>query len=196
MATEASTGRSDAYDRLLNAVVEHVAQQGIGDQSLRQIATAVGTSHRMLLYHFGSKEGLLSEVVRTVEERQRSVFRGVRDEDQLGTAERGRKFWSLVTQQSIIYGPLFFELAGQAMQGRSHALTFLESLVDPWVDELAALWVESGLSPADARVRARLSLGTARGLMFDLLVTGDVTGVTEAMDLFVDWTERDRDVAT
>ncbi|MDT7648160.1 MAG: hypothetical protein QOC75_5160, partial [Pseudonocardiales bacterium] len=38
--------------------------RGISDLSLRQLADALGTSHRMLIYHFGSKEGLLTEVVR------------------------------------------------------------------------------------------------------------------------------------
>ena len=44
-------------------VVDHFVTDGLGDLSLRKIAAAVGTSHRMLLYHFGSKNGLLLEVV-------------------------------------------------------------------------------------------------------------------------------------
>ena len=48
---------------------------GIGDRSLRDIAAAVGTSHRMLIHHFGSREGLLTEVVRTVEANQRASSR-------------------------------------------------------------------------------------------------------------------------
>src|SRR5262245_26432626 len=45
---------------LLAAIVEHLRREGLGDQSLRSIATAVGTSHRMLVYHFGSKDALLA----------------------------------------------------------------------------------------------------------------------------------------
>ena len=54
-------------ERLLDAAIEHFGRHGIGDTSLRGIAEAVGTSHRMLIYHFGSREGLLAEVTREVE---------------------------------------------------------------------------------------------------------------------------------
>src|SRR5262245_580040 len=56
---------------LLDAVAAEVARGGIGDRSLREIGAAVGTSHRMLIHHFGSREGLLTEVVRKVEADQR-----------------------------------------------------------------------------------------------------------------------------
>ena len=52
-----------AKDVLLERVVDHFVADGLGDLSLRKIAGAIGTSHRMLLYHFGSKDGLLLEVV-------------------------------------------------------------------------------------------------------------------------------------
>ena len=48
----------------MDQVVDHFVADGLGDLSLRKIAGAIGTSHRMLLYHFGSKNGLLLEVVR------------------------------------------------------------------------------------------------------------------------------------
>ena len=44
--------------RLLDAVVTYFTEEGLADESLRRIAEAIGTSHRMLLYHFGSKDGL------------------------------------------------------------------------------------------------------------------------------------------
>ena len=42
--------------RAARRVVEEFAARGIGDRSLRDMAEAVGTSHRMLLHHFGSRE--------------------------------------------------------------------------------------------------------------------------------------------
>ena len=66
-AAEAAGARSPgsaASARLLDAAIDHSGRNGIGDTSLRGIAEAVGTSHRMLIYHFGSREGLLAEVTR------------------------------------------------------------------------------------------------------------------------------------
>src|ERR1700735_2091335 len=59
---------SQARDRLLAAAVEQALHGGIIGQSLRQIAAAIGTSHRMLLYHFGSSEGLLVAVCNAINE--------------------------------------------------------------------------------------------------------------------------------
>ena len=59
-----SVPTSQARDRLLEAAVQHALKKGIVDLSLREIALEIGTSHRMLVYHFGSREGLLVAVVR------------------------------------------------------------------------------------------------------------------------------------
>ena len=68
--TQAATGR----DALLQRAIGHFAAHGIGDTSLRALAEAIGTSHRMLIYHFGSREGLLAAVVDTVEEGARETL--------------------------------------------------------------------------------------------------------------------------
>ena len=65
-------------DRLLAAAVDYAAQHGISDVSLRTLAAGLGTSHRMLIHHFGSKEGLLAAVVTEVERRQRDTLLGLR----------------------------------------------------------------------------------------------------------------------
>jgi len=61
---------NDARATLLEAAVDYVASNGLSDLSLRQMAAALGTSHRMLIYHFGSKEQLLVAVVNEMERRQ------------------------------------------------------------------------------------------------------------------------------
>ena len=58
--------------QLLDAAIDYVAAHGIGDLSLRTLASALATSHRMLIFHFGSKDQLWIEIVRTTEERQRT----------------------------------------------------------------------------------------------------------------------------
>src|SRR4051812_37110241 len=68
-------------ERLLAAALEHFGAHGIGDTSLRGIAEALGTSHRMLIYHFGSREGLLAEVTSEVEARQRALMTATYDTD-------------------------------------------------------------------------------------------------------------------
>jgi AcrR family transcriptional regulator len=166
--------------------VEHVAAHGISDLSLRQLAAALGTSHRMLVYHFGSKEGLLVEVVRAVEERQRQALADLAAHPGLSPVEQGRRLWRRLTDPALWpHERLFFEVYGQALQGRPHTTGLLDGVVDSWLAPLTDLNVRHGM-PADvARAGARLSLAVTRGLLLDLLATGDREGVDEAMERFI-----------
>lgn len=48
---------------LLPRLAAHVLAKGLGQASLRALAKAAGTSDRMLLYHFGSKEALIADLL-------------------------------------------------------------------------------------------------------------------------------------
>jgi AcrR family transcriptional regulator len=60
-------------ERLLEACTDYALQHGLPDR-LGPLTTAAGTSPRMLLYHFATKDGLLREVLRRARARQRQEF--------------------------------------------------------------------------------------------------------------------------
>lgn len=169
-------------ESLLADAVEHFAQNGIGDASLRTIATSIGTSHRMLIYHFGSREGLLAEVVRAVEQQQRDLLAGLDTPDRPVT-EQAEEFWRRVTEATLVYGPLFFELSAHAMQDLPHTESLKADLIKVWLPPLTDFCIRAGLPAAEAPTYARLGLAAARGLLFDLLLTGDRPSVDEASAL-------------
>jgi len=171
---------------LLDAAVDFAAANGLSDVSLRQMAAALGTSHRMLIYHFGSKEGLLVEVVNEVERRQRESVSDLGAGESLAPAAVMRRMWQTLADPSLWpLERLFFEVYGQALQGRPQTSAFLDGVVESWVTPATALGVRMGLSKRDARAWARLGLAVTRGLLLDLLATGDRKGCDEAMRLFV-----------
>jgi AcrR family transcriptional regulator len=172
-----------ARERLIERAVEVASTGGISHLSLRQLATELGTSHRMLIYHFGSQDGLIAEVVRVVEQQQVDALALLMRDDGLAPVEQSRRFWGHVVEAAGTFGPLLFELAGQALQGRPHTTSLLDRLVSMWLEPLAELYVRQGISPEDAPVHARLGLAAARGLLLDLLVTGDRPAVDAAMEL-------------
>jgi AcrR family transcriptional regulator len=167
-------------DTLLQDAVEYFAKNGIGETSLRGIATSIGTSHRMLIYHFGSRDGLLAAVVRTVEQQQRDLLQELTG---LPIAEQSEQFWRKVTEATLIYGPLFFELSAHAMQNQPHTAELKADLINVWLPPLIELCRKAGIPEAEAPSYARLGLAASRGLLFDLLLTGDVQGVDEASNL-------------
>jgi AcrR family transcriptional regulator len=168
--------------RLLDAAIDHFGRHGIGDTSLRGIAEALGTSHRMLIYHFGSREGLLAEVTREVEARQRAVMTATYDTD-LPPLEAAAKYWEETVEATLRYGPLFFELAAHAMQGKEYAATLGDELIAAWLPSVTELCLAIGIPEGQAQTHARLALGASRGLLLDLLVSGQRDRVAEAADL-------------
>jgi AcrR family transcriptional regulator len=65
---------AEQRQRLLDAAIDYVANNGITELSLRSLAEELGTSHRMLIHHFGSKDALWVAIIREVEARQRAAL--------------------------------------------------------------------------------------------------------------------------
>jgi AcrR family transcriptional regulator len=160
---------------------------GIAEMSLRELAAAIGTSHRMLLYHFGSRQGLLTAVSCAVEEGQRAEVAALIT----ATAGDARLLWQHFSDPRLWPAErLFFELYGHALFGRPGTEGFLDNAIEPWVTEMAAaLTREAGLDGKTARAEARLGVAVTRGLLLDLLATGDSAGVTEAFERYLRYTE-------
>jgi AcrR family transcriptional regulator len=181
----AASPREPPRDKLLAAAVDYVAEHGVADLRLRRLAAALGTSHRMLIHHFGSKEGLLVEVVRVVEQRQRAALAELRTDPGLSVDEIGRRFWQRLTDPALNRNErLFFEVYSQALQGRPWALPLLDGVVDDWLEPLGELLATPGTPPATAHADARLALAVARGLLLDLLATGDREATDAAMERY------------
>ena len=56
--------------RLRDQAVSYVITHGIGDLALRPLAKALKTNARMLIYHFGSREGLMREILAGLREQE------------------------------------------------------------------------------------------------------------------------------
>jgi AcrR family transcriptional regulator len=164
----------------------HVAEHGVSGLTLRGLAQALGTSHRMLIYHFGAKNGLLTAIVQEIEAEQRALLTGLAADDDADPAEIARRFWQQLADPAMWPRErLFFELYAQALRGAPGTEPLLDGLVEAWLAPMAG-WLERlGVPPRTARVRARLGVATARGLILDVLATGDRTAVDAAMEEFI-----------
>ena len=177
---------SDARRRLLDAAIEHIAAHGISDLSLRELAAAIGTSHRMLIHHFGSKQGLWVQVIRTVEQRQREVLAEIVPDPAQAPAEALRALWRHISDPALWPNErLFFEIYGQALQGRPGTGELLDGIVDDWLEPGIEYGLARGMTRAQAEASARLGVAVTRGLLLDLLATGERAAVDAAMDAYI-----------
>jgi len=191
----ATVNDTSPKQRLLEAAIEYVSDNGISDVSLRTLAAALGTSHRMLIFHFGSKEQLWVEIVRTVEERQREALRDILPDANRPIGDAMRAWWKHISDPKLWPNErLFFELYGQALQGRPHTVDLLDGIVEDWLEPAVAINLALGVPEPLARAHARLGIAVTRGLLLDLLATRDVEAVDDAMysfiDVYEDWLTR------
>ena len=164
---------------LLDAVVEEFAAHGIGDRSLRDVAAAVGTSHRMLLHHFGSRNELLVAIVGEVERRQRSMM----SELPTDPADAIAAMWANLRRPELRpFERLFFECYSRGVQGEQPFAGMLPGAVDDWLADDTAQAVDPAMM--------RLGLAVARGLLLDLVATDDQQGVGAAAAAFVELVRR------
>jgi AcrR family transcriptional regulator len=139
----------------------------------------------MLLYHFGSKDGLLLAVVREVEARTQGRLAALGEDSPGETDALIRRMWAHLADPELgDYERLFFALYGRALQGDPAIRPLLANDVAHWLDANVALSVQWGV-PADvARTHARLGLAVTRGLLLDLLATDDRAGVEASLEVF------------
>ncbi|SEG65616.1 transcriptional regulator, TetR family [Actinacidiphila yanglinensis] len=169
-----------AKDELTGAVLDHLLSGAGGeglDRSLRALAGAIGVGHSLLLYHFGSRDGLLAAVHEECERRERAHLAafGAEDADARTTMHR---MWRHLAEPRM--WPVY--RLGFALRARRPAGA--DAVREPWIDELLPLVRAMGVPGAGARAEALLWLATCRGLLFELVTGADPLAVDAAAEAF------------
>jgi AcrR family transcriptional regulator len=179
MSTTADESPRDSPRRteLLDKLLEYSATHGLSDVSLRPLARAVGSSPRMLLYFFGSKEGLVKEVHQHARRLQLDLLTEALEGHANRTATM-RALWTWVSdpaRHNVVR--FFFESYARSLHDHDGAWAgFGESSVREWLPPIRAAVGCTG-------EEASLLLAVVRGLLLDLLATGEVDRVDAAFEV-------------
>lgn len=170
--------------QLLERAVDYVIENGLGDLSLRPLATALGVTPTTLVHHFGTKDELVGRVLNEV--RQRIIDVVAPAADSAGTPAETMLAawqWTSAPEHERLFR-LFFEVYGRALQQPERFAPFLERVVRDWLEVLEQRFVDAGVERRAARASATLGLAVSRGLLLDLLTTHERERVTAAVELF------------
>jgi len=171
-------------DALRSAAAEYLLDNGLADLSLRPIAAAIGTSARMLVYHFGSKERLIAQAMAEIRERQLAIAEDwFRRHEDASPGDFLRFVWSWITAPGREpYLRLFFEAVGRG--DREPFAAFSRGAFDEWVEWAHRRIARAGRPAADSRAMAVLTVSAIRGLALYYLATGDRGGARAALRKF------------
>jgi len=166
--------------KLLQKVVDYVLRHGLADLSLRPLAAALGTSPRMLLYFFGSKEQLLADALTESRARlQREFARALSTRS--GRKEQLRLAWEVwSSKESKKFSWMFFEAFTLAMRDRKRFPGFLERQVKDWLPFFEQAVAAAGVEAGRVQPIATFILATIRGLQLDMLATSEQVRVDDA----------------
>jgi AcrR family transcriptional regulator len=180
-------GRSLRYqgrrEDLLRAAGDYVLDNGVANLSLRKIAQAVGVSHVTLQHHFGTKEELVGELIEHLLERTFTPagdYVAYKGESSL---EALWERWTSPEGQRDIR--LFIEVLGQSLYDGHEYREAVQRSMAHRHEMVVARMIAKGCPPGEALTRATLTLALMRGLMVDMLVTGERERVDRAFDLVI-----------
>lgn len=172
----AQTRRAD----LAEAATDYVLEHGLLELSLRPLAAELGTSDRMLLYHFRSKDDLVAAVLRVSNDRAVAAVRALSPSPDV---RRGvLSLWRTVTApEQDRCQRLYVEAAALGLLGREPYASVVREANAVWVQALAAHLVASGMpQPLAARAVALVD-AAFMGFQLDLPLDADSGEVGQAV---------------
>jgi AcrR family transcriptional regulator len=176
---------SARYEELLDGAYLYAGEHGLAELSLRPLAAAIGSSPRVLLFLFGSKEGLVRALLAKARGDELALLERVRQENgrsDLAAVIRTLWQWFLVPRHRPLL-TLWLEAYGRSLiEPHGPWSDFARQTVDDWLAVLAgAQDPERRRTEAGAAERT-LALSVLRGGLLDLLATNDTARITAAVE--------------
>ncbi|SDT41929.1 TetR/AcrR family transcriptional regulator [Microlunatus soli] len=176
---------SARQSELLDAAYRYTLRHGLADLSLRPLATAIGSSPRVLMFLFGNKDGLVRALLARARADERELLERI---DRLADRSAGigptaEAIWDWLADDD--HRPLL----------RLWTEAYARSLIEPdgpwggfaaetvtdWLDILAARQSEEHRHSTAGAAERSAVLAVLRGALLDLLATGDTSRSTAAV---------------
>jgi AcrR family transcriptional regulator len=181
---ERSPSPSARQAELLEAAYGYVLAHGMSGLSLRPLAAAIGSSPRVLLYLFGSKDGLVQALLARAREAELAMLAELaREQPGLDLPGAAGQVWGWLSD------PRHRDLLALWVEGYARSLTepagpwaaFGRQAVADWLEVLAGYQPEAWRRTEAAARQRTAALALLRGALLDLLATGDGERVTAAV---------------
>ena len=166
---------------LLERAYEYAARNGLTDMSLRPLAAAVGSSPRVLLFLFGSKDDLVRELLARARQDELDLLGRVTPAD-LPTTVRQLWRWLADPDHRPVLRLWLEAYAQSLLRPDGPWAEFARRTVDDWLALLTRAQPAARRRTKAGLAERTLALAVLRGALIDLLATGDTTRTTAAVE--------------
>jgi AcrR family transcriptional regulator len=168
--------------QLLGEILDYLLDKSLASVSFRTIAQALGFSTYTLVYHFGTRDQLLSEIVAAVSTRTAAVeVQLLETPDTLETYFHGFEeswAWTLQPRNRQLQRLEFEASLIEAVEPDTH--DFSRALFATWQRIGQSALVSLGMDPDDAALEVRMLVDTFYGIQYDFVLNGEVEPATRA----------------
>jgi AcrR family transcriptional regulator len=169
-------------EELLELAYGYVREHGLTQLSLRPLAAAIGSSPRVLLFLFGSKDGLVRALLARARRDELRLLAETGPAD--GLADAGAQVWAWLSDPR--HRPLLTlwveAYARSLIETDGPWSGFASETVADWLDVLARAQPPESRDTEHAKAERTAILAVLRGALLDLLATGDTTRTTTAVN--------------
>lgn len=167
---------------LTQAATDYALDHGLIGLSLRPLAAELGTSDRMLIYHFGSKDELVVAVLATSNERSTAMINAMTPSISMRAAVLD--LWSTYTERQVLRCQrMYVEAAALGLFGREPYASSIRDSNAGWIKAVAGHLERSGVPGPRATRLALLIDATFNGVFLDQPLEDDATSNQVIEDL-------------
>ncbi|MEU1526435.1 helix-turn-helix domain-containing protein [Nocardia rhamnosiphila] len=170
---------------LLEAAYRYVLAHGLGEMSLRPLAAAIGTSPRVLLYLFGSKDGLIRALLARARAEELALLSAVhvpgQADDRLPQIAAALWGWLAEPSRRALLTLWLEGYVRSLVEPAGPWADFARETVEDWLEVLAAAQPARVRDSTEGRAARTRVLAVLRGALIDLLATGDTDRVNAAV---------------
>jgi AcrR family transcriptional regulator len=180
---------SARQDELLELAYQYVLANGLADMSLRPLAKAIGSSPRVLLFLYGSKDALIRALLDRARSDELAAIDAFKEvESGAGLADSARQVWDWLSapDHRLLLGLWVEAYARSLVDPAGPWAGFAAQTVQDWLGLLASRQPPARRDSAAGAAERTAVLGLLRGAMLDLLATGDLARTTEAVGLLLE----------
>jgi AcrR family transcriptional regulator len=185
---ETTPATSARRDELLELVYAYVIEHGMGGMSLRPLAAAIGTSPRVLLFLFGSKDEIVRAVLARARAEEIKLINDIQPAARDDLTQLGLRIWRwLSAEEHRGLLKLWVESYSQALiEPQGSWAGFAVATVEDWLRLLTEAQPRTERKTTQGLTRRTLVLAVLRGALLDLLATGDLERTTRAVTQALD----------
>jgi AcrR family transcriptional regulator len=176
-ATIERSGR--AREALLDAIVQHFVDAGVGDFTMRSLASALGTSHQLLMYHFGSRDDIARAALARIQQAVGADLEAFLDRNP--GRHRPSDIWEHLSKPGPARLRVQFEFLGLALADPDHCSDFAVDILAGWTIVARRLLAGRKIDRRRREAATSLLVAAMRGLALDLMATDDRRRIRDAV---------------